>query len=117
MAERIQKTKAVPAKQEKAVEEVEATVDAEADKLKAEADALLDEIDAELAENDAMADLWADIDEALGENIEQASDFIRNYIQKGGQLCETLWYNVKSRNQRMVLRLRGLHEGMQSIRL
>lgn len=87
MAERVRKSKVVTEKT-KEVEEVEATVDTEAEKLKAETDALLDEIDEELAENDSMADFWADIDEALGENgetSEQAQAFTSSYIQKGGQ--------------------------------
>lgn len=82
--ERIQKTK-VTTKTEKAVEVVEPVVDEEAEKLKAESDALLDEIDSELAENESMADFWADIDEALGENIEQAAEFCAQYVQKGGE--------------------------------
>jgi ubiquitin-like protein Pup len=85
MPERVQKTKTAP-KQDEAVEKVEASVDSDAEKLKAETDAFLDEIDEELAENDALAaDFWADIDEALGDNLEQASEFVHSFIQKGGQ--------------------------------
>ena len=82
--ERVQKTKTTT-KNEDAVEEVEASVDSEAEKLKAETDAFLDEIDEELAENDAMADFWADIDEALGENLACAQEFCASFIQKGGE--------------------------------
>ena len=94
MAKRVQKEKVVTKNKEK-VEEVPKTDSKE--ELKDELDELLDEIDSVLEEN--------------------AQDFVNSYIQKGGQLCETLWYNVKSRNQRVVLRLRGLHEGLQGIRL
>jgi ubiquitin-like protein Pup len=65
VAERIRKTKTVEKKEEKAQEELEASVDAEAEKLKAETDELLDEIDG-LLEEDAQA-------------------FVSNFIQKGGQ--------------------------------
>ncbi len=88
MAERVQRTKAAPQKDAEVVEDVDASVDSEAEKLKIETDAFLDEIDEELAENDALADFWADIDEALGENAEtsaQAAAFCAAYQQKGGQ--------------------------------
>lgn len=82
MTKRVQKVKETPTKQEKAVENVEVVVDEEAEKLKAESDALLDEIDAELAESES---LWAAIDEAMGENLENAQAFIDGFVQKGGQ--------------------------------
>lgn len=64
MAERVQKQ--VPAKQEeKVVEEVEPKTQEELDAIKAETDALLDEIDGLLEEN--------------------AEEFVKGYIQKGGQ--------------------------------
>ena len=62
---RVQETKAAPAKQEAAVEEIDVVVDEEAAKLKAESDALMDEIDSLLEEN--------------------ASEFVAAYIQKGGE--------------------------------
>lgn len=65
MAERVQVKKTAPAKQEQTTEHVEAVVDEEAAKLKAETDELLDEIDGLLEEN--------------------AEDFVKAYIQKGGQ--------------------------------
>lgn len=52
------------------------------DKATAEADALKDELD----------DLLDEIDSVLEVNAEE---FIRGYIQKGGQLCKTFWENVK----------------------
>lgn len=82
---RVQQTKAAPNKQDEAVEEVAATVDDEAQKLKDETDALLDEIDEELAENDSMAEFWADIDEALGDNLANAQAFVEGFQQKGGE--------------------------------
>jgi prokaryotic ubiquitin-like protein Pup len=65
MAERIQKK--VPAPQERTSEDValNAAVDEEAASLKAETDDLLDEIDALLEEN--------------------AEEFVRGYVQKGGE--------------------------------
>lgn len=63
--ERIQKTKAAPAKQVEVVEEIDAVVDAEAEALKAESDALMDEIDSLLEEN--------------------AEEFVKAYVQKGGE--------------------------------
>ena len=63
--ERIQKTKAAPAKQEEVIEDIDVAVDEEAQKLKDEADALMDEIDSLLEEN--------------------AEEFVRSYVQKGGQ--------------------------------
>ena len=64
MAERIQKKR--PKHETKITEEeLAAQVDEEAEKLKAETDDLLDEIDSLLEEN--------------------AEEFVRNYIQKGGE--------------------------------
>lgn len=62
--ERIQKPKA-EATQEAVVEDIDAAVDEEAEKLKAETDSLLDEIDGLLEEN--------------------AEEFVRGYVQKGGE--------------------------------
>jgi ubiquitin-like protein Pup len=64
MAEREQKRKPVPAKEETVVEETPATSE-KGEKLKGELDDLLDEIDEVLEEN--------------------AEDFVRSYVQKGGQ--------------------------------
>lgn len=61
---RVQQTKAA-AREEAVVEEIDAVVDEEAEKLKAETDALLDEIDGLLEEN--------------------AEEFVKAYVQKGGQ--------------------------------
>lgn len=62
--EQVEKSKST-AKREAALEEVEAKEQAEAEKLKAESDALLDEIDALLEEN--------------------AEEFVKGYVQKGGE--------------------------------
>ena len=64
MTEREQKKRQTPSQPEEAVEELPAA-SKQGDKLKAELDDLLD-----------------DIDEVLEENAE---DFVRSYIQKGGQ--------------------------------
>lgn len=64
MAERTQKQKPAPSRTEETVEEVPAT-SASGDKLKAELDDLLDEIDGVLETN--------------------AEDFVKSYVQKGGQ--------------------------------
>ena len=64
MAERTQKHKQAPARTEEVVEEAPATT-ASGDKLKAELDSLLDEIDGVLETN--------------------AEDFVKSYVQKGGQ--------------------------------
>jgi ubiquitin-like protein Pup len=56
-------------------EEVEAAVDAEAQRLKEEVDAMLDEIDAVLEEN--------------------AEEFVKGYIQKGGQAVRVFIDAVK----------------------
>ncbi|MGH9301473.1 MAG: ubiquitin-like protein Pup [Acidimicrobiales bacterium] len=64
MTERELKRKPAPARSETAVEEAPATSD-KGDKLKAEMDDLLDEIDEVLEDN--------------------AEEFVRNYVQKGGQ--------------------------------
>ena len=65
MAEREQKRKPVPAKQDEEVVEDAPGVSEKGEKIKAELDDLLDEIDEVLEEN--------------------AEDFVRNYVQKGGQ--------------------------------
>lgn len=64
MAEREQKKKAAPAPSEAVVEEAPAKA-GQGDKLKAELDELLDEIDDVLETN--------------------AEDFVKSYIQKGGE--------------------------------
>ena len=64
MAEREQKRKAAPQKTEEVEEDVIAP-SGQGEKLKAELDELLDEIDEVLEEN--------------------AEDFVRAYVQKGGQ--------------------------------
>jgi len=64
MTEREQKRRQTPSQPEETVEELPAT-SKQGDKLKAELDELLD-----------------DIDEVLEENAE---DFVRSYIQKGGE--------------------------------
>jgi ubiquitin-like protein Pup len=64
MAERELKKKQASTKTEEVVEEAPATTD-KGEKLKAELDDLLDEIDEVLEEN--------------------AEEFVRNYVQKGGQ--------------------------------
>ncbi len=64
MAEREQKKKPAPQRREETVEEAPASTEA-GDKLKAEMDDLLDEIDEVLETN--------------------AEDFVKSYIQKGGQ--------------------------------
>jgi ubiquitin-like protein Pup len=66
MAEREQKRKPAPSRQTEDVEDVVATPPAkQGEKIKAELDELLDEIDEVLEEN--------------------AEDFVRNYVQKGGE--------------------------------
>jgi ubiquitin-like protein Pup len=64
MAEREQKKKAAPERTDEVVEEVPQT-SATGEKLKAELDDLLDEIDEVLEDN--------------------AEEFVRNYVQKGGE--------------------------------
>jgi prokaryotic ubiquitin-like protein Pup len=64
MAERTQKHKQAPARTDEVVEEAPAAP-ASGDKLKAELDSLLDEIDGVLETN--------------------AEDFVKSYVQKGGQ--------------------------------
>ena len=64
MAEREQKKKQAPAKADEVVEEVPAKSE-QGEKIKAELDEILDEIDEVLEEN--------------------AEDFVKNYVQKGGQ--------------------------------
>ena len=64
MAEREQKKKPAPAKQDKVVEETP-PVSEKGEKIKAELDELLDEIDEVLEDN--------------------AEEFVRSYVQKGGQ--------------------------------
>ena len=65
MAEREQKRKSAPARQEEQVPEEAPTTSEQGEKLKAELDDLLDEIDEVLEEN--------------------AEEFVRNYVQKGGE--------------------------------
>ena len=64
MAEREQKRRAAPSRQEEVVEE-EPTGSESGEKIKAELDDLLDEIDEVLETN--------------------AEDFVKSYVQKGGQ--------------------------------
>ncbi len=64
MAEREQKRKSAPQREEEAVDEVPAE-SASGEKIKAELDDLLDEIDDVLEQN--------------------AEDFVKSYIQKGGE--------------------------------
>jgi ubiquitin-like protein Pup len=64
MAERTQKQKPTPSRTEETVEEAP-PASASGDKLKAELDDLLDEIDGVLETN--------------------AEDFVKSYVQKGGQ--------------------------------
>jgi ubiquitin-like protein Pup len=64
MAEREQVRKSAPARQEETVEDAPATSET-GEKIKAELDDLLDEIDEVLETN--------------------AEDFVKSYIQKGGQ--------------------------------
>lgn len=64
MAERTQKQRSTPARTEESVDEAPQTA-ASGDKLKAEMDDLLDEIDDVLETN--------------------AEDFVKSYVQKGGQ--------------------------------
>ncbi len=64
MAERTQKQKPAPAREEEVVEDAPAT-SATGEKLKADLDDLLDEIDSVLDSN--------------------AEDFVKSYVQKGGQ--------------------------------
>ena len=64
MAEREQKKKQAPAKQDEVVEDAPAKSE-QGEKIKAELDDLLDEIDEVLEAN--------------------AEDFVRSYVQKGGQ--------------------------------
>ena len=65
MAEREQIKKQAPARTEEEVEEAAPAGTEKGEKLKAELDDLLDEIDEVLEEN--------------------AEDFVRSYVQKGGQ--------------------------------
>ena len=65
MAERQQKSKQTPQRDDEAVEEAAPPVTEAGDKLKAELDDLLDEIDEVLETN--------------------AEDFVKSYVQKGGQ--------------------------------
>jgi ubiquitin-like protein Pup len=64
MAEREQKRKTAPSRQEEEVEETPTTSES-GEKIKAELDDLLDEIDEVLETN--------------------AEDFVKSYVQKGGQ--------------------------------
>ncbi len=65
MAERTQKSKQVPEREAEQVAEAAPAVTEAGDKLKAELDDLLDEIDEVLETN--------------------AEDFVKSYVQKGGQ--------------------------------
>jgi ubiquitin-like protein Pup len=65
MAERTQKSKQTPERETEQVEEAAPAVTETGDKLKAELDDLLDEIDEVLETN--------------------AEDFVKSYVQKGGQ--------------------------------
>lgn len=65
MAEREQKKRSAPARTEEAVEEEAVASSGQGEKLKAELDELLDEIDEVLEDN--------------------AEEFVRSYVQKGGQ--------------------------------
>ncbi|MGQ0520300.1 MAG: ubiquitin-like protein Pup [Actinomycetota bacterium] len=65
MAEREQKKKQTTTRQAEEVEETAPAESKQGDKIKAELDELLDEIDEVLEEN--------------------AEDFVRSYVQKGGQ--------------------------------
>jgi len=65
MAERQQKSKQTPEREQEAVDEAAPPVTESGDKLKAELDGLLDEIDEVLETN--------------------AEDFVKSYVQKGGQ--------------------------------
>lgn len=65
MAERTQKHKQSPTRDDEVVEEAAPTTSESGEKLKAELDDLLDEIDEVLETN--------------------AEDFVKSYVQKGGQ--------------------------------
>ncbi len=65
MAEREQKKKPAPTRRVEEVDEVVPVASEQGEKIKAELDELLDEIDDVLEEN--------------------AEDFVRSYVQKGGQ--------------------------------
>ena len=65
MAEREQKKKPVPTRAEEVVDDEVSSGSPQGEKLKAELDELLDEIDEVLEEN--------------------AEDFVRSYVQKGGE--------------------------------
>ena len=65
MAERQQKSKQTPTRDEDSVDEAAPAVTETGEKLKAELDDLLDEIDGVLETN--------------------AEDFVKSYVQKGGQ--------------------------------
>lgn len=93
--ERLQKTKQTDETKQEVVEEVKAK---DAQELKDELDELLDEIDGVLEVN--------------------AEEFIRNYVQKGGELCRTVWFNVRIGFKLTVLQpLRGFVESLQHIRV
>lgn len=84
MAEQVRDSKGKSSKSKKAAEaeELETTKTPEKEKTEQE---LKDELDA----------LLDSIDEALGENLESAQDFVNNFIQKGGQLSRTFVSRVK----------------------
>jgi ubiquitin-like protein Pup len=65
MAERTQKQKPTPTRQDEAAPTAETAAHADSGKLKAELDDLLDEIDGVLETN--------------------AEDFVKSYVQKGGE--------------------------------
>lgn len=98
MAERVQKQKTAPQKEAVVEEEVSPKVPENAEALKDEMDELLDEIDSVLEVN--------------------AAEFVAAFVQKGGQLCRTLWGNVRvgfNISTRSVVQ--WTYENMRSVRL
>lgn len=75
MAKRVRVEQKTTETKTKTTEEVEPKVPENAEDLKSELDELLDEIDSVLEEN--------------------ASEFVKNYIQKGGQISQIFWKNVR----------------------
>ncbi len=70
MAERIEKKKAAPARTEEVVEEAPPSTKS-GEQIKADLDELLDEIDGVLEEN--------------------AEEFVKSYVQKGGRVDHPVW--------------------------